>query len=348
MNLNCLLSILVLHAVPFTAPAAQNAVPAPGELQLMSVRKIWDAGQHNAFTDLIRFEGKFLCAFRESEAHIGGNGMIRVLSSGDGEQWKSVALIEEPGIDLRDPKLSITPDGRLMMVLGGSVYQGKTLIGKQSRVSFSKDGREWTPPRRVLDQDDWLWRVTWHAGRAYGILYTVPTRKAGASGPPEEWTVTFVESADGIDFQRVKKLAIPGRPNEATLRFRANGEAVALLRREAQDKAAWIGVSRAPFTDWQWQPAGLFIGGPNFLELPDGRMFAGGRQLQPAPAGAKMFVGSMTATSVTPELTLPSGGDCSYPGFVWHEGVLWASYYSSHEGRSSIYLAKIQVPEKKR
>lgn len=346
MNLNRPASLLLYSTLSVMSLFAQGPVvePASDAPQLVSVRKIWDAGQHNAFTDLIRFEGNFLCTFRESEAHVGGNGKIRILSSSDGEQWKSVALLAEAGIDLRDPKLSIMPDGRLMLVLGGSVYEGKTLLEKQSRVVFSKDGRDWTPPRRVLAKDDWLWRVTWHAGRAYGIAYTVPTRPPDAPG---EWTATFVESADGINFQRVTKLEIPGRPNEATVRFRASGEMVALVRREAQDKTAWIGMSRAPYTDWKWQPAGLFIGGPNFIELPDGRMIAGGRQRQLAPKGDRMFVGRMNATSVTPELTLPSGGDCSYPGFVWHEEMLWASYYSSHEGRTSIYLAKIRVMEKK-
>ncbi|MCF6285976.1 MAG: exo-alpha-sialidase, partial [Candidatus Hydrogenedentes bacterium] len=42
-----------------------------------------------------------------------------------------------------------------------------------------------------------------------------------------------------------------------------------------------------------------------------------------------------------PVLTLPSGGDTSYPGFVWHDDVLWMTYYSSHEEKTSIYLAKI-------
>ena len=45
-----------------------------------------------------------------------------------------------------------------------------------------------------------------------------------------------------------------------------------------------------------------------------------------------------------PVLTLPSGGDTSYPGLVWHDGLLWMSYYSSHEGKTSIYLAKIKLP----
>ena len=47
-----------------------------------------------------------------------------------------------------------------------------------------------------------------------------------------------------------------------------------------------------------------------------------------------------------PVLTLPSGGDTSYPGLVWHDGLLWISYYSSHEGKkSAIYLAKVRFPE---
>ena len=50
----------------------------------------------------------------------------------------------------------------------------------------------------------------------------------------------------------------------------------------------------------------------------------------------------LTLTGYEPVLKLASGGDTSYPGMVWHEGLLWLSYYSSHEGRASIYLAKIR------
>lgn len=319
-----------------------NMVEAAGP-ELVSVRKIWDAGRHNAFTDLIRFEGKWFCTFREAEGHVGGDGAIRVLISTNGGDWATAALLTERGVDLRDPKFSVMPDGRLMLALDGSVYEGKTLKERQPRVAFSKDGRDWTPPQRVLERGDWLWRVTWHEGRAYGISYHSLTG-AQANG---EWAVKFVESEDGVNYRVVKNLEVPGRPNEATVRFRENGEVVALLRREAGDKAAWIGVSRAPFTDWKWEPAGLFIGGPNFIILPDGKMIAGGRQMKPAPDGAKMFLGEMSLSAVTPQLILPSGGDCSYPGMVWHEDALWVSYYSSHEGKSSIYLAKVKWPAAK-
>jgi hypothetical protein len=45
---------------------------------------------------------------------------------------------------------------------------------------------------------------------------------------------------------------------------------------------------------------------------------------------------------LTPLVTLPSGGDTSYAGLVWHENELWISYYSSHEGKTSIYLARVR------
>ncbi len=51
----------------------------------------------------------------------------------------------------------------------------------------------------------------------------------------------------------------------------------------------------------------------------------------------------MERTGYEPVLTLPSGGDTSYPGLVWHQNLLWMLYYSSHEGKTSMYLAKIRL-----
>ena len=38
---------------------------------------------------------------------------------------------------------------------------------------------------------------------------------------------------------------------------------------------------------------------------------------------------------------LPSGGDTSYPGIARDGDSVMVSYYSSHEGRTSIYLARL-------
>ena len=326
---------LVAGCSTHTATHMRSATP-----QIVSVKKIWDQGGHNAFTDLIRFRDRWFCTFRESESHLTGFGKIRVLVSRDGDNWETAAALAEDGIDLRDPKFSITPDGRLMLVFGGTVRKVGKATELQSRVAFSTDGFTWSEPVRVLGIGDWLWRVTWHGGRAYGVAYnTAPSSPKNAPGS----TARLVTSADGIHFTTLVDFNISDRPNEATARFVKNGDCVVLIRREAGDKSAWIGVSAAPYTDWKWKPAGMFVGGPNFLVMPDGSLIASGRMMDAATKSPKTFIGKMDFNSVTPEFTLPSGGDCSYPGLLWHNGLLWVSYYSTHEGKTSIYLAKVKL-----
>jgi hypothetical protein len=327
---------------------------AAPEAEVVSVEKVWDRGKHNAFTDLIRWRGKWYLTFREGDAHVGGDGKLRVLESADGKAWESAALIGETGIDLRDPKLSVTPDDRLMIVAGGSVYEGKTLKSRQPRTCFSKDGREWTAPQRVLTEGEWLWRVTWHGSKCFGVSYnaaerTSPAAKEAATNGkappgPADWKLKLVVSTDGVKFDPVTHLDVPGHPNETTVRFLPDGEMVAVVRREGGNTFGWIGRSKSPYAEWKWVETKHRVGGPNFIQLPDGSLWAGGRSY---PGGAKTVVAKMTADGgYDPVLTLPSGGDNSYPGMVWHDGLLWFSYYSSHEGKTSIYLAKIRVPVK--
>ena len=87
--------------------------------EIVSVHKIWDRALHNAFTDLIRFRDCWWCTFREAAEHGRGNGNIRVIMSTNEQEWTSAALVEEKGVDLRDPKLSAMPDGRLLLIMGG-------------------------------------------------------------------------------------------------------------------------------------------------------------------------------------------------------------------------------------
>ena len=307
------------------------------EPELLSVRKIWDQGAHNAFGDLIRFQAKWICSVREGDGHVGGDGKLRILESTDGETWKSAALLGEAGIDLRDPKLSITPDGRLMVVAGGSVYGGtKKLQGAQPRVAFSNDGREWSLTYRVLQEGEWLWRVTWHEGTAYGVSYPTSSKTNAANA------FKLYRSSDGLDWKLVTSLEVSGRPNETTIRFLRSGEAIMLVRREADDLGGWIGTSKPPYSEWKFTQTKVRLGGPDFIELPDGSLVAGSRDHSQGKVKFSLF--RMNRDSLQPVLTLPSGGDCSYPGLVWHDGLLWVSYYSSHEGKTSIYLAKVKWP----
>lgn len=325
----------MLRYLVMLACCAVAAAVEPDAARPVSIEKIWDAGAHNAFTDIARWRDRWWVTFREADGHVKGDGRIRVITSEDGSAWESAALLEEAGIDLRDPKLSVTPGGRLMIVAGGSVYEGDTLVGRQPRVAFSADGVEWTPTRRVLNEGEWLWRVTWHEGRCYGVAY--------ASKPDDEWALTLYAGENGVDFEKVTEFEVPGRPNETTLRFLPDGRMVALVRREADSRNAWVGHGAPPYTEWVWTELDHRIGGPDFIVLPGGAMWAGGRQY--GPDGASTVLARMTTASYAPVYTLPSGGDTSYPGFAWHDGLLWMSYYASHEGKTSIYLAKFRLPE---
>jgi hypothetical protein len=309
-----------------------------GLARLVSCNSIWSRAPHNAFTDLIRFKGMWYCALRESRNHVGDIGRVRIIMSADGTDWTSAALFSETGVDLRDPKLSVAPGKRLMLLMGGSRYAKDTYTGRKPRVAFSLDGRAWSRPWSILSEGDWLWRVTWRGGQAYGVTYRIADK--------DTWTVTLVTSRDGVSYREVCRLRVPGKPNETTIRFRPDGGAMALVRREGGSRKAWIGTSQPPYTRWQWQTTRHQVGGPNFLVLPRGDIWAAGRGY--LPGGPRTLVARMDERGYVPVLVLPSAGDCSYPGLVWHRGHLWVSYYSSHEGKTSVYLARIQLTEEGR
>src|SRR5690606_22093517 len=126
----------------------------------------------------------------------------------------SVAHLETENYDLRDPKLSITPDNRLMVIIGGSDYDQNTLNGRQPHVAFSEDGMNFSDPEPVvIDPEidsgmDWIWRVTWYDGVGYAVDYQYEDINR----------VYLVKTIDGIHYENVTELFVSGKPNEATVR----------------------------------------------------------------------------------------------------------------------------------
>ena len=111
-------SLLVLIAARTSHSQDVSPEPGIGKAAIVEVRKIWDRAPHNAFTDLVRSRDRWFCVFREGHGHVSPDGSIRVIASSDGRDWSSSALLALPGADLRDPKITQTPDGRLMIVVG--------------------------------------------------------------------------------------------------------------------------------------------------------------------------------------------------------------------------------------
>ncbi len=314
--------------------------------KILATKRIWNEADHNAFTDLVRYQDLFFCAFRESDNHAGGApGTIRILFSKDGETWFNGAVVQMRGLDLRDPMLSEMPDGRLMLNVEGAIYdQYGKFIRRNPFVAFSKNGIDWTPLIDLGMDDDWIWRVTWKDGIGYAFVYH-------ATDYQEEkipWSIRLVKTENGLKYDTIKSFEIPGNPSEATIRFKEDGSMVTLLRRSGN---AWIGHSSIPYDVWEWNETKTIVGGPNFLILPNGKMWAAMRKVDLVMKGKEKVaytntvLARMNEKNLFPEIVLPSGGDTGYPGMVYHNGKLFISYYSSHERKPGIYLSLIELPD---
>ena len=303
-------------------------------MELIEARKIWDQSPHNAFTDLVRFQDRWFCVFREGKAHLSVDGSLRVITSADGGKWESAALIASPNSDLRDAKITVTPDGRLMLC-GAEALRDTSKHTYQSLAWFSKDGRFWSDKYEIGDPDIWLWRVTWHKGKAYGIGY----------GCGKDCLLRLYTSGDGRKFDAlVDRLFDAGNPSETSLVFDGD-TAFCLLRRDG-GSSGLLGVSQPPYAKWEWKDLGVRIGGPHMIHLPDGRFVAAVRLYDGGERTSLCWI-DPKAGKLSECLKLPSGGDTSYAGLALHDGLLWVSYYSSHEGKTAIYLARVKLDQQR-
>ncbi|NLO02510.1 MAG: hypothetical protein GX126_09380 [Bacteroidales bacterium] len=332
----CLLSLFL--SCPEVIPAGGDEFPYP-------VEKIYDTDEYSAFTDLIRFNNSFYCSFRVGSDHAGGkNGKVRIIRSVDGQTWENVVLLEKEGIDLRDPKLSVTPDNKLMVIMGGSVYENRKLLARKPHVSFSdQSGLNFSDPQRVKfaygagSEFSWLWRVTWNGNVGYTIDYQIDDEK--------EWKIFLMKTTDGMTFENVVQLEVDGKPNEATVRFDKKDNIRVLIRREGGDKTGVLASSQYPYEKWSYEKLDFRLGGPNFIFAGNDKLVIGTRKYQDK-VQTHLLVTNLTG-DVKKEIILPSGGDTSYPGMLIHKNKLCVSYYSSHEGNSSIYFTRIPLRDLK-
>ena len=81
---------------------------------------------------------------------------------------------------------------------------------------------------------------------------------------------------------------------------------MALVRREGGNTFGWIGTSRPSYRDWTWHETKHRLGGPNFLRVPDGTLWAVSRSY---PGGAKTVL-----TSTPREIFASTDGGESWRG----------------------------------
>ena len=147
-----------------------------------------------------------------------------MIESTNGYSWTTAALLSGTG-DLRDPKITVTPDNRLE-VIAGDASQG-TLETIQSAAWFSSNGTNWGSETPIGDYNYFMWRLVWHNGVGYGVSY------GDITGTDAAMTTRLSTTTDGTHFTTtVPQLNPAGQvADEAGLTFLPNGTAVSLVRR---------------------------------------------------------------------------------------------------------------------
>lgn len=296
------------------------------DADLLWVHRAWKAGKHNAFTDLCFFNQRYYLVFRQASTHHSKDGVLRIMSSIQGKKWRTVAVLTNSVADLRDGKLSVTPDGKLQL-LAAAAFHDKTRQAYQSYLWQSIDGKSWSEPQAVGDANYWLWRLSWLDDQAYAVAY-----KCGA----DRHIRLYQQNPAGLFDVAAARIYSEGYANEAALLFDHQRVAWCLLRKDPDH--GQLGKALPPYTQWSWSDIGCRIGGPQAVFTESGQMLAVVR-LYDGKVRTSLVSLDLNSCKLSELVALPSGGDTSYAGMVLQQNHLMISYYSSHQGRSCIYTA---------
>lgn len=352
MKRRTLISVLgVAMAALLPSAAAAGQVP---QVKVTNIRRVFHNGEHNAFTDLVRFRDRFYLTFRSCpDGHmVHPTASIIILASTDAKQWKQVHRFSVARRDTRDPHFLVFKD--TLFVYTGTWYCGETSPKPQDYdlnqhlgyAAWSKDGAEWHSPILLEGTfGHYIWRANAFDGKAY---LCGRRKKDFAVGPKGEGSMVesaMLESDDGLIWRtRAVFQEIDG--DETAFQFEADGSIIAIGRRGRAN--AQLLKSERPYARWERQELDRYIGGP-LLTRWAGRYVVGGRKTI-EDKGPTTSLCWLVDDRLHEFAELPSAGDNSYPGFVeTGPNRAMVSWYSSHEkdatGKpiTAIYLADLEV-----
>ena len=328
--------------------------PSTPSIEVTSIRQVYNDGNHNAFTDLCYFKGRYFLTFRNCpDGHmLFTTSRILVMGSDDGQTWELVYEFQVPNRDVRDPHFLIFANK--LFVYSGTWWVDTTDSNERDvndHLGFcvwSEDGQTWHGPR-MLDgtHGHYIWRAATHNGVAYlnGRRirnFDVVPRRAEPAEYMESW---LLHSQDGFTWTPLG-LIQPTRGDETAIIFEPDGSILAIAR--SGSGPAELCRAKAPYTSWIRTALDRYIGGPLLARWGTHYLVGGRKKIGSTnPTTALYWLVDDQLQEIT---ELPSGGDTSYPGFVASapdQGLL--SYYSSHEGSgtslapSAIYLADLRL-----
>lgn len=326
------------------------------KVKVSNIRRVFHNGEHNAFTDMVKFRGQYYLTFRSCpDGHmVHPTATIIVLTSKDTKRWKQVHRFSVPKRDTRDPHFLVFRDR--LFIYTGTWYCGDTTPARSEWTLnrhlgygvWSDDGVEWSSPI-VLEGTfgHYIWKANTYGYKAY--LCGRRNRDFAVTKVAEGATVQslMLESDDGLIWRKAAVFQ-EERGDETVFQFEKDGSILAIGRRGGSP--AQLLKSKPPYTDWERTDMDRYIGGPMLLRWGN-RYIVGGRRSVKG-VGPRTSICWFVNDELHEFAQLPSAGDNSYPSFLEFspkKGLL--SWYSSHEKDESgqtitaIYLADVEIED---
>jgi len=342
--------IFTLTLLIFNQSIAQK-LPA---VKVVSVKRVFNNGEHNAFTDLCRFNGLYYLTFRSCpDGHmIYPTSSIIILFSKDGVKWEQSFRFHVPERDTRDPHFLIFKDK--LFVYTGTWYCGTQSDPEKYTINqhlgyavWSRDGRNWQGPQLLEGTyGHYIWRAATYDDKAYLCARRIHNFMAlpSRSGADKIMESAMMVSEDGLVWKKAA-LFQERDGDETAFLFESDGTVLAVARRGRGN--AELCRSKPPYQEWYRKDLGRYIGGPLLVKW-NGRYLVGGRKRENETYRTALYW--LADEELVPFAELPSDGDNSYPGFIaLGPDKALVSYYSSHEkneeGKSitAIYLAELEI-----
>jgi hypothetical protein len=333
--------------------AADDPLPA---VKVASVRLAFNNGEHNAFTDLCRYQGRYYLTLRSCpDGHgVHPTSSIIVLASDDTKTWQQVHRFRVEKRDTRDPHFLIFNDR--LFIYTGAWYCGDSspeqyeMNDHLGYAAWTSDGRTWHSPIMLEGTyGHYVWRAATFGGKAY--LCGRRKHEFAASTTREERDrlieSALLESDDGLIWRKAGMFQ-ERYGDETAFLFEPDGSLLAVAR-SGGGRNAQVCRSQPPYQQWQRVDLDRYIGGPLLAKWGERYLVGGRKSVTGTPVTSLYWLANDRLHEFA---QLPSGGDNSYPGFIELSPTrALISYYSSHERDASgktitaIYLAELEQPE---
>ena len=333
------------------------ATSASAQSRVDWMAAVAEDGQHNAFTDLVRWKDQYYLCYRAGTAHNSMDGEIRVMRSPDMRNWTPAGRIDTLGDD-RDPHFATTDDtlyvyfGTWSLVFGDGVNPPQR-GAVRSHVATSQDGETWSDVRAIYDGGWWVWRIRYIDGAFLGAAYTA-VRPA-----PETRELRLLRSTDGLKWDHAATIDAELSASETDFWFENDGTFRIIAR---SDDNAVLFESDGDFANWRAQPLNEIAHAPVVLRV-GGQTYVTGRARTDAGTRTKIWSlqfgegGGIEGARLNELLTLPSAGDTSYAGMIADPAaapespaafISWYAQLDREGGQargnaSSVYVARVEL-----